>query len=369
MNFVGRNKELKIIEDFVFKSKTPILYLYGMRGIGKTALLYYFIEKNKKQLKDNYAYFYGFDFNSNLTNLITDNKNLIIIDDFETSPNESSSILKELVDRNPKKRIILSSSQAPLIKETDVVGRTKYLELAGLQSVDLDKMIKERLSNIDEIDNSIKQRLLDYFNYNPRLLLTSLNYLVHNRNISIEELIGLIENPLKQSGLVDINGRPLSRDSENIKQIENKIIVVNNSLIDKAYSDPDFVYKIRPHQFEELVAELLEKEGFKVNLTKKTHDGGKDIFVAQNNTLGNFLYYIECKQFTPTNHVGVKFVRELYGTISADRATAGLLVTTSYFSKEAKDFVENVQNQLSLKGYLELKKWIREIYLKTNNGA
>jgi restriction system protein len=230
-------------------------------------------------------------------------------------------------------------------------------------------MIRERLANIDEIDNSIKQRLLDYFNYNPRLLLTSLNYLVHNRNISINELIGLIETPLKQSGLVDLYGNPLSKDSESVKQIENKIIVVNNSLIDKAYSDPDFIYKIKPYQFEELVAELLEKEGFKVNLTKKTHDGGKDIFIAQNNTLGNFLYYIECKQFAPTNHVGVKFVRELYGTISADRATAGLLVTTSYFSKEAKDFVENVQNQLSLKGYLELKNWIRDIYLKTNNGA
>ena len=369
MNFVGRNKELKILEDFVFKAKTPILLLYGMRGIGKTALLYYFIEKNKNRLNDNYAYFYGFDFNSNLSNLITTDKNLIIIDDFETSPSDSSIVLKELVDKNPKKRIILSTSQAPLIKETGIAGRTQHLELAGLQSVDLDKMIKERLANIDEIDNSIKQRLLDYFNYNPRLLLTSLNYLVHNRNISINELIGLIETPLRQSGLVDLNGNPLSKDSENIKQIENKIIVVNDSLIDKAYSDPDFFYKIKPYQFEELVAELLEKEGFKVNLTKKTHDGGKDIFIAQNNTLGNFLYYIECKQFAPTNHVGVKFVRELYGTISADRATAGLLVTTSYFSKEAKDFVENVQNQLSLKGYLELKKWIKDIYLKTNNGA
>jgi restriction system protein len=62
-------------------------------------------------------------------------------------------------------------------------------------------------------------------------------------------------------------------------------------------------------------------------------------------------------------------VRELYGTISADRATAGLLVTTSYFSKAATDFVENVRNQLSLKGYLELRKWIKGVYLKTNNGT
>lgn len=369
MNFVGRNKELKLIEDFVFRTKTPILYLYGMRGIGKTSLLYYFIEKNKKRLKDSYSYFYGFDFESNLPNLITTDKNLIIIDDFHTSPNDSSIVLKELVDKNPKKRIIISTSQAPLIKDTGIAGRTQYLELKGLQSVEMDKMIEERLANIHEIDNSIKQRLLDYFNYNPRLLLTSLNYLVHNRNISINELIGLIEIPLKQSGLVDLNGNPLSKDSENIKQIEKKIIFVNNSLIDKAYSNPDFIYKIKPYQFEELVAELLEKEGFNVNLTKRTHDGGKDIFIAQNNTLGNFLYYIECKQFAPNNHVGVKFVRELYGTISADRATAGLLVTTSYFSKEATDFVENVQNQLSLKGYLELRKWIKDIYLKTNNGA
>ena len=369
MNFVGRKEELKVIEDFVFKTKTPILYLYGMRGIGKTALLYYFIEKNKERLRDNYAYFYGFDFKTNLSNLITTDKNLIIIDDFETSPYDSSIVLRELVDKNPNKRIILSTSQEPLIAKTELVGRTQNFKLKGLESTDLDKMIKERLANIDEIDNSIKHKLLDYFNYNPSLLLTSLNYLVHNRNISFSELIGLIETPLKQSGLIDLNGNPISKGSENIKQIESKIIVINNSLIDKAYLDPDFIYKIKPQQFEELVAELLEKEGFKVNLTKKTHDGGKDIFIAQNNILGNFLYYIECKQFAPTNHVGVKFVRELYGTISADRATAGLLVTTSYFSKEAEDFVENVQNQLSLKGYLELKNWIRDVYLKTNTNA
>jgi hypothetical protein len=60
----------------------------------------------------------------------------------------------------------------------------------------------------------------------------------------------------------------------------------------------------------------------------------------------------------------VKLVRELYGTVTADRATAGLLVTTSYFSRQAIEFVENIPHQLSLKDYMDLKQWIDDIYLK-----
>lgn len=42
----------------------------------------------------------------------------------------------------------------------------------------------------------------------------------------------------------------------------------------------------------------------------------------------------------------------------ADKATAGVLVTSSYFSKPALEFEEKVKSQLSLHDYYDLKKWI-----------
>jgi len=121
------------------------------------------------------------------------------------------------------------------------------------------------------------------------------------------------------------------------------------------------MYEISPRQFEEFVAELLEREGFNVNLTKATRDGGKDIFIATKNNLGNFLYYVECKRYSSDNPVGVNLVRELYGTISADRATAGLLITSSYFTPDAISFTKNIQYQLSLKDFFDLKTWVNEV--------
>jgi restriction endonuclease Mrr len=124
-----------------------------------------------------------------------------------------------------------------------------------------------------------------------------------------------------------------------------------------------------PRQFEELVAELLSKEGFEVNLTKVTRDGGKDIFIAHNNRIGDFLYYIECKRYGIGNPIGVNLVRELYGTVSHDRATAGMLVTTSYFSPDALDFVRKIKHQISLKDYIMLQDWINSVFKKNKYNA
>jgi len=47
--------------------------------------------------------------------------------------------------------------------------------------------------------------------------------------------------------------------------------------------------------------------------------------------------------------------------VAADRATAGVLVTSSYFSDEAKQFTEQVKSQMSLLEYADLTKWVNEI--------
>lgn len=141
-------------------------------------------------------------------------------------------------------------------------------------------------------------------------------------------------------------------------EIITKIALINSSLVEQVKKNPSFMFSMTSRQFEEFVAELFEKDGFNVSLTKQSRDGGKDIFIVENNRMGNFLYYLECKHFSQDVPVGVRLVRELYGTVVADRATAGLLVTSSYFSKEARDFTEQIKTQMSLMEYIDLKNWI-----------
>ena len=58
--------------------------------------------------------------------------------------------------------------------------------------------------------------------------------------------------------------------------------------------------------------------------------------------------------------MGIAVVQRLYGVLSQERATAGLVVTTSRFSKEALTFAETVKHQLRLKDYEAVKKWLTD---------
>jgi len=143
-------------------------------------------------------------------------------------------------------------------------------------------------------------------------------------------------------------------------EIKNVINVITRSLLDKVAFRPEILYEITPRQFEELVCELFERKGYNVRLTKQTRDGGKDIIMLNNSILGDLMIYAECKRYSPKHPVNVGLVRELYGTIEADRATAGIMVTTSYFSKDARRFQEKIKGRMNLIDYSELMRQILE---------
>ena len=97
-----------------------------------------------------------------------------------------------------------------------------------------------------------------------------------------------------------------------------------------------------------MVCELYEKQGYHVRLTKQTHDGGKDLIVLRKDVLGETCVYMDCKKHRPDHPVGVGLVRALYGAVEADKGTSGKIVTTSYFSKEAKEYTETIKYRMSL---------------------
>lgn len=124
--------------------------------------------------------------------------------------------------------------------------------------------------------------------------------------------------------------------------------------------NPEGLFRLEPRAFEELVAELLDREGLRVTLTPPTRDGGRDIMAFADTPLGEQLYLVECKRFSPDRPVGVRFVRELFGTLEAERATGGMLVTTSRFSPDALVFRESLRWRLSLRDYLSLSEWLKK---------
>lgn len=81
--------------------------------------------------------------------------------------------------------------------------------------------------------------------------------------------------------------------------------------------------------------ERLTDEGYTVTENTDTGpDGGVDLRLKKD---GN-RFLVQCKQWRNMK-LGVKVVRELYGVMTAENATGGIVITSGIFTQEARNFV------------------------------
>jgi RNA polymerase sigma factor (sigma-70 family) len=117
---------------------------------------------------------------------------------------------------------------------------------------------------------------------------------------------------------------------------------------------------IDPREFEELVSDILARLGMSVRLTPYRKDNGTDIIATQLTPIGEHCYYVQCKHHSK-NPVGVEAVRELYGIVSSDSVTTGLLVASTRFTKPAMEFRNKVPYRVQLADREKLNSWIKEL--------
>ena len=98
--------------------------------------------------------------------------------------------------------------------------------------------------------------------------------------------------------------------------------------------------------FEKLISVLLTRMGFQAEMTKTTGDGGIDIIATLDKSIVGGRYLFQCKRFAPDNLVGAPTVRDFYGAVTADRAVKGILITTSDFTVQAREFAQRVGVEL-----------------------
>ena len=100
-------------------------------------------------------------------------------------------------------------------------------------------------------------------------------------------------------------------------------------------------------EFEQLIQNLLDQLGFQTQLTAVTGDGGVDIQAYLDRPIVGGRYLIQCKRFAEGTPVGAPTVREFYGAVAADHAAVkGILITTSDFTSQAREFAANVRIDL-----------------------
>jgi restriction system protein len=131
------------------------------------------------------------------------------------------------------------------------------------------------------------------------------------------------------------------------QEFDIRVAAVSDELIHRLSANPQLMYELHPRRFEELIAELYARQGFEVELTKQTRDGGVDIYVVETGPLGRFTTLVDVKRNRRDRPVGIGVVRQLYGVVEARRATAGIIATTSFFSPDAKRFQQDVEARMT----------------------
>ncbi|MDD1779037.1 MAG: restriction endonuclease [Candidatus Helarchaeota archaeon] len=97
------------------------------------------------------------------------------------------------------------------------------------------------------------------------------------------------------------------------------------------------IYSLSPRRFEELVCDIFKRHGEVASLTKATKDEGVDIYLFK--PTGGSWCIIECKKYHRHRKVGIQAIDRLYGVQLAFDIKKAKLVTTSTFSKFAKQRV------------------------------
>src|SRR5690349_1485136 len=118
-----------------------------------------------------------------------------------------------------------------------------------------------------------------------------------------------------------------------------------------------------PSFFERLVIDLLIAMGYGSALPEagvhlgKSHDGGIDGIINEDK-LGLDIICVQAKRWRDS--VGRPVVQAFAGSMEAHRAKKGVLITTSAFSRDARDFVDRIERKIVLIDGQQLAKLMIE---------
>ncbi len=115
----------------------------------------------------------------------------------------------------------------------------------------------------------------------------------------------------------------------------------------------DQILDCSPFFFEKLVVDLVINLGYGGSRKeageafRTTGDEGIDGIIKEDK-LGLDLIYLQAKRWKIDSCVGRPEVQKFAGALQGKRAKKGIFITTSYFSKEALDFVKHIDSKIIL---------------------
>jgi restriction system protein len=149
----------------------------------------------------------------------------------------------------------------------------------------------------------------------------------------IRNLKGLVAGPLALLAPV----RPIMNiDRSDRRFIESREVIEG---IDASSNLAEMPWDDFEHLVRELFGSIFSADGQEVRVTQASRDGGVDAIAFDPDPIRGGKFVIQAKRYNAV--VPVSAARDLYGTMINEGAVKGILVTTSYFGSDSRDFVKD----------------------------
>lgn len=263
-----------------------------------------------------------------------------------------SPVMQEALDiaNNPVIQQMYQSASTVQSMTASIQAISDQLSILSMTSNCLSGLLSE---NVLELYQSMSQSIYDNVQFLNQIhdyehLTTSFQQL--DGILSNYNLLNFYSNDLLNTESTEnekLNNKIVTEifqpDSEKVIDNEESPIItlspVNDQVLKYLSEHPESFYRLTDNGFEAVMAEIYSKLGYDVTRTKATRDGGKDLIIRIPEILGDFIYYVECKKYNPKRPIGVGIIRNLVGTVNTDRVNGGILATTSFFTRDAYEFI------------------------------
>jgi restriction system protein len=347
-----RWRQMQELEVVLLEPSRRIVNVHGAPGSGKTSLAIAFHERHLDRFRGKGVLVMGsstFDPATVAYHLSDHARSFVILDEADRVPlpalTEALSVIRAMAPLHA----VVTTSNTPVSIGKD----THFVEmppLNGPQVVDL-------LARQTGASPQRLEKLAQVLAGNARATVEASRKLASG--MPAERIVEWFESgPLASAW--DPIGDVLPSESPDRNRLDLAVSEVSDALIEKLTQQPELLYELEPRKFEALIAELYRRRGFETTLTPASGDEGVDIYVVSRNDLGRALWVVQAKRYAAENRIGAGIVRELYGTVMAKDASAGILVTTSFFQPGALKLEREFEYRLGLKDYLDLQELLRK---------